>query len=170
MSPERRVTPATRDILKALANAATVMSGYDLAKATSRPTGTIYPLLARMEADGLVAKEVETREAWIEAGAGRPIRKYYAISPPGMAVLQGDMPWPIAIDPYGCACTECLTGQYVPLEQATDAQLASMLRGEIYDNTNTGELEVVVTVRRAWGDFARELDPALLGINIKTER
>ena len=29
--------------------------------------------------------------------------------------------WPVAIDPAGCGCTECLTGQYVPLERATDA-------------------------------------------------
>ncbi|HSS38661.1 MAG TPA: hypothetical protein VLT58_07820, partial [Polyangia bacterium] len=72
-------------------------------------------------------------------------------------------PWPIAIDPYGCNCTECITGEYVPLERADDAQLAAMLRGEIGDNTNTGELQVVVTVRRTWGDFEREIDPALLG-------
>jgi hypothetical protein len=79
-------------------------------------------------------------------------------------------PWPIAIDPAGCGCTECLTGEYVPLDQATDAQLAAMLRGEIRDNTNTGELEIVVTVRRTWGGVTRELDPALLGIHINTQR
>jgi hypothetical protein len=164
-------TPAVRDILRALYNADDEMSGYDLIQATGRPSGTIYPLLARMEADGLVAKRAEDRDEWIDAGAKRPIRKYYLLSPPGLAMLTGDTPWPIAIDPYGCGCTECLTGQYIPLEQASDAQLAAMLRGEIRDNTNTGELQITVTIRRAYDDdFKRELDPALLGITINRER
>jgi DNA-binding PadR family transcriptional regulator len=163
-------TPAALDILRALYNADEEMSGYDLIQATGRPSGTIYPLLARMDAEGLIARRTETREEWLEAGAARPIRKYYLISPPGLAALQDDTPWPIAIDPYGCGCTECLTGEYVPLERATDAQLAAMLRGEIRDNTNTGELEITVTIRSAYDDsFKRELDPALLGININRE-
>lgn len=91
-------------------------------------------------------------------------------SPPGPAALHGERPWPVAIDPYGCNCTECIAGEYVPLERADDAQLAAMLRGEIGDNTNTGELQVVVTVRRTWGDFEREIDPALLGINLHADR
>lgn len=162
-------TPAVRDILRALSNADQEMSGYDLIQATGRTSGTIYPLLARMETEGLIARRTETREEWLEAKVARPIRKYYLISPPGLAALHGDTQWPTAIDPYGCTCTECQTGEYVPLEQATDAQLAAMLRGQIRDNTNTGELQVVVTVRRTWGDFERELDPGLLGININTE-
>lgn len=162
-------TPTVRDILRVLYNADEEMSGRDIIQATNRPGGTIYPLLTRMEAEGLVARRVETREEWLEAGANRPIRKYYLISPPGLAALNADRPWPIAIDPYNCGCTECITGEYVPLERATNGQLAAMLRGEIRDNTNAGELEVVVTVRRAWGDFERELDPALLGININHE-
>lgn len=163
-------TPAVRDILRALYNADEEMSGYDLIQTTGRPSGTIYPLLARMETEGLVARRAETREEWLDAGANRPIRKYYLISPPGLALLSGDTPWPIAIDPYGCGCTECITGQYVPLEQATDAQLAAMLRGELHDNTNTGELQITITIRRTWGDFERELDPGLLGITINQER
>jgi DNA-binding PadR family transcriptional regulator len=162
-------TPAARDILRALYNADDEMSGYDLIQTTGRPSGTIYPLLARMEAEGLVARRSETQDEWIRAGANRPIRKYYLISPPGLAALQDDAPWPIAIDPYGCGCTECITGEYVPLERATDAQLAAMLRGEIRDNTSAGELEIVVTVRRTWGEFETELDPALLGLNINPE-
>lgn len=42
---------------------------------------------------------------------------------------------PIAIDPPGCGCTECLTGEYVPLDQATDDQLRLMLQGKIKNNT-----------------------------------
>jgi hypothetical protein len=39
------------------------------------------------------------------------------------------------IDPYGCGCTECLTGEYVPLEQATDEQVVAMILGEIRNAT-----------------------------------
>lgn len=43
---------------------------------------------------------------------------------------------PIAIDPPGCGCTECLIGEYVPLDQATDDQLRLMLQGKIKNNTS----------------------------------
>jgi PadR family transcriptional regulator, regulatory protein PadR len=43
--------------------------------------GTIYPLLSRMRADGLVDTE------WRESEEGRP-RRYYRISPAGKAALK----------------------------------------------------------------------------------
>lgn len=43
--------------------------------------GTLYPLLARLEQEGLVAA------TWRE-GTGGPGRKYYAITPPGSARLR----------------------------------------------------------------------------------
>jgi PadR family transcriptional regulator PadR len=42
----------------------------------SIPEGTIYPLLSRMKAEGLVDSE------WVEADAGHP-RKYYRLTAPG---------------------------------------------------------------------------------------
>jgi PadR family transcriptional regulator PadR len=44
--------------------------------AMSIPEGTIYPLLSRMKAEGLVDSE------WVEADAGHP-RKYYRLTDPG---------------------------------------------------------------------------------------
>jgi PadR family transcriptional regulator PadR len=44
----------------------------------SIPEGTIYPLLSRMKAEGLVDSE------WVEADAGHP-RKYYRLTAPGRA-------------------------------------------------------------------------------------
>ncbi|RAK55056.1 PadR family transcriptional regulator [Phenylobacterium soli] len=44
----------------------------------SVPEGTIYPLLNRMKAEGLVAAE------WVEAAAGHP-RKYYSLTDRGRA-------------------------------------------------------------------------------------
>jgi len=40
------------------------------------PEGTVYPLLARMKAEGWVASE------WVEAESGHP-RKYYSLTPSG---------------------------------------------------------------------------------------
>lgn len=40
-----------------------------------------------------------------------------------------------AVDPPGCGCTECLTGEYIPLDQASEEQLVMLLRGELRDNT-----------------------------------
>jgi PadR family transcriptional regulator PadR len=46
------------------------------------PEGTIYPLLSRLKAEGLVASE------WVEADAGHP-RKYYALTERGRDRLRG---------------------------------------------------------------------------------
>lgn len=46
------------------------------------PEGTIYPLLTRLKAEGLVDSK------WVESGAGHP-RKYYRLTEPGRARLRG---------------------------------------------------------------------------------
>lgn len=80
--------------------------------------------------------------------------------------------WPIAIDPPECACTECITGEYVPLDRATPEQIADMLAGRIADNTNSGT-EFTVTIRvtatDGYDSQAWDLDPALLGVTIPRE-
>jgi hypothetical protein len=52
------------------------------------------------------------------------------------------MPNPRAIDPPGCGCTECLIGEYVPLDRATNTQIRQMTAGEIADHTG-GDWETV---------------------------
>lgn len=44
----------------------------------------------------------------------------------------------VAIDPVGCGCTECLIGEYVPLDSARSSDIQRLLRGEIHDNTHGG--------------------------------
>jgi hypothetical protein len=54
----------------------------------------------------------------------------------------------IAVDPWGCGCTECITGEYVPLRRATDDNVADLLAGRIANHLDNGtELDVMVTYR-----------------------
>jgi hypothetical protein len=49
------------------------------------------------------------------------------------------------IDPYGCGCTECLTGEYVPLNRATAEQVFALLAGDISDATGETFTRTIVT-------------------------
>lgn len=53
----------------------------------------------------------------------------------------------IAIDPWDCGCTECITGEYKPLSQATDDDIADLLAGRLRDNTHANSLVVGVLYR-----------------------
>jgi hypothetical protein len=73
---------------------------------------------------------------------------------------------PVAIDPPGCGCTECLTGEYVPLERATHAQILKLFAGRLRDNTGDTYFEVVVHVNDGdytWAFEATELIEAIRG-------
>jgi DNA-binding PadR family transcriptional regulator len=54
--------------------------GYAIRKATGLESGTIYPILARLEKHGWVASGWETVDA---AHAGRPARRFYVLTPLG---------------------------------------------------------------------------------------
>lgn len=56
---------------------------------------------------------------------------------------------PIAVDPPGCGCTECIIGLYIPLDQATDEQIAGALIGALADHTgDSDDTDTVTEVRR----------------------
>jgi PadR family transcriptional regulator PadR len=59
--------------------------GYDLMTAARRPRGTLYPMLARLQQDGLVDSEWEEQRP--DAG-GRPPRKYYRLTAEGARVAR----------------------------------------------------------------------------------
>lgn len=59
--------------------------GYDLMKAAKLPSGTLYPMLARLQHEGLVDSEWEAQRQ--DAG-GRPPRKYYRLSAEGLRVAR----------------------------------------------------------------------------------
>lgn len=49
-----------------------------------------------------------------------------------------DQPTLAAIDPKGCGCTECLTGEYKPIDNATRDDILALLEGDLRNNTNGG--------------------------------
>lgn len=59
--------------------------GFEIMRAAHLKSGTVYPLLRRLEAAGLVASEWE--KAADARDEGRPPRRYYAATPEGRAAL-----------------------------------------------------------------------------------
>jgi DNA-binding PadR family transcriptional regulator len=60
--------------------------GFDIMDATGLPSGTVYPALRRMEAEGWIGSQWEPeRKALAEQ---RPPRKYYRITRSGTEVLE----------------------------------------------------------------------------------
>jgi PadR family transcriptional regulator PadR len=57
--------------------------GYDLMKAARLPSGTLYPLLARLEHQELVASEWETPRQ-----EGQRPRKYYHLTAEGIRIAR----------------------------------------------------------------------------------
>lgn len=60
-------------------------TGYDIASATKLASGTLYPILARLEAHGVLRSEWEDVDP---AEVGRPRRRYYWLTPEGMVYAQ----------------------------------------------------------------------------------
>ncbi|MGW9370373.1 hypothetical protein ACWGVR_10200 [Streptomyces xanthophaeus] len=48
----RKVTQATLDVMEALLVSEEGVHGYAIAQATKKPTGSVYPVLARLESAG----------------------------------------------------------------------------------------------------------------------
>jgi PadR family transcriptional regulator PadR len=74
-----RITYPTSLVLQALLQGH--HHGFDILDATSLPSGTVYPILRRLDAEGLV------RSRWEKEGIARreqrPPRRYYELTPSG---------------------------------------------------------------------------------------
>jgi PadR family transcriptional regulator, regulatory protein PadR len=77
--------PLERVLRVLLADPAAPHYGYDLMKAAKLASGTLYPMLARLQQDGLVRSEWEAQR---EDAAGRPPRKYYRLTAEGARVAR----------------------------------------------------------------------------------
>jgi DNA-binding PadR family transcriptional regulator len=58
--------------------------GYQLMKSANLPSGTLYPMLARLQEQGLVTSQWEPTPA----RAGRPPRRYYQLTGDGVRVAR----------------------------------------------------------------------------------
>ena len=82
--PVPRLTFPTVLVLDAVAHGC--VYGFDIIDATGLGSGTVYPILRRLERGGLLRGAAEPiREA---AGSGRPRRRYYAITGAGEKTLK----------------------------------------------------------------------------------
>lgn len=80
-----RVTAGVARVLAALLeDPASDRYGLDLMKATGMPSGTLYPILARLRKAGWVGAEWETPDP----DAARPARRYYRLTPDGVAAAR----------------------------------------------------------------------------------
>jgi PadR family transcriptional regulator, regulatory protein PadR len=77
--------PLERVLRVFLADPSARRYGYDLMKAARLPSGTLYPMLARLHDQGLVTSQWEPSSG--DAG-GRPPRKYYRLTGEGIRVAR----------------------------------------------------------------------------------
>lgn len=71
-----------------LADPAADQYGLNLMKATGRPSGTLYPILTRLQRAGWIRAEWEDVDV---AAAGRPARRYYRLTPDGLVAARTEL-------------------------------------------------------------------------------
>src|SRR5689334_5243533 len=78
----KRLTIPTRLVMETfLAEPDAELYGLELARAAGLPTGTVHPILARLEGVGWVSSRWEDVDP---SEAGRPPRRYYRLTPDGI--------------------------------------------------------------------------------------
>ena len=78
MEPLSRITAATVDVLIALLNHSESTWGLSIIKESSRPAGSVYPILERLETSGWVTSRWEDN-----SDRPGPRRRYYELSTDG---------------------------------------------------------------------------------------
>ncbi|MET7409793.1 PadR family transcriptional regulator [Streptomyces sp. NPDC127168] len=76
-----KVTQATLDVMEALLVSGEDVHGYAIAQAARKPTGSVYPILARLESAGWLESNWETGEQT----PGVPRKRFYRLTPNGTA-------------------------------------------------------------------------------------
>jgi PadR family transcriptional regulator PadR len=62
--------------------------GFEIMQRTGLPSGTLYPILARLERAGWLTSRREETEATVE---GRPARTFYTLSSEGLAKARHEL-------------------------------------------------------------------------------
>lgn len=83
-SRPRALSTATVSVLRAISQGTTY--GFDIMDETGLPSGTVYPILTRLERRGLLASRWE--DPAVEREGGRPPRRYYTMTRAGEAALR----------------------------------------------------------------------------------
>lgn len=78
---------STVAVLRALADGARY--GFDVMDSTGLASGTVYPILSRLESRGLATARWEDPE--VHRREGRPARKYYRITSEGRTTLAAEL-------------------------------------------------------------------------------
>jgi PadR family transcriptional regulator PadR len=81
-----RMTIPTQLVLRALlADPAQELYGVEIGSAAGLPSGTVHPILARLETVGWLISRWEEIDPRTE---GRPTRRYYRLTPDGLELAQ----------------------------------------------------------------------------------
>jgi PadR family transcriptional regulator, regulatory protein PadR len=95
MAAPRMTTSVLKVVAALLADATAERYGLELMHDTGLPSGTLYPILVRLERAGWVASRWEDADPVAE---GRPARRYYRLTADGaaearreVALMQGQM-------------------------------------------------------------------------------
>ena len=80
-----RMTHATALVLAALASGCRY--GFDVMDATGLPSGTVYPVLRRLDGSGLVRSGWEDADSE-ETSRGGPRRRMYALTAAGLRAVE----------------------------------------------------------------------------------
>jgi PadR family transcriptional regulator PadR len=84
MAKAPQLTASTMKVVEALlANAGA--SGADIAKVTRLPSGTLYPILLRLEGAGWLVSEWEAGEP---SSLGRPRKRFYRVTAEGVRAVR----------------------------------------------------------------------------------
>lgn len=89
MADDIRMTTAVAKVASAfLTDPGADRYGLDLMQATGLASGTLYPLLVRLERAGWVTAHWEDIDPAVE---GRPTRRYYRMTPDGAVAARRDL-------------------------------------------------------------------------------
>jgi PadR family transcriptional regulator, regulatory protein PadR len=89
MAAHLRVTAAVAKVLAVLlAHPDADHYGLELMRATGHPSGTLYPILVRLQRAGWVAASWEDVDP---VEAGRPARRYYRMTPEGTVAAEREL-------------------------------------------------------------------------------
>lgn len=89
MTTPVRVTAAVSTVLAAfLEDPEADRYGLDLMRASGHPSGTLYPILVRLQRAGWVEARWEEIDP---VAAGRPARRYYRLTPDGLVAARTEL-------------------------------------------------------------------------------